>query len=274
MEHIGSSDLYSFKEHLMAIGLSKNTQTAYFRAVKNYKTKICILDAKHLSEYREYIIEKYKPRTVSQIICAINSYLAYIKSNIPKLRQVKISQINYLENVISEADYIRLLKNLKADGYVLFYLIIKLMATTGMRVSEVRLVSYRDVSMGYSDIASKGNRIRRVWIPDTVREEILTYLDNAKRNSGYVFISSKGNVITDSGIRTQLKYFAGKYNIRPEVMHPHSFRHFFAKQFLKQCSDIAMLADILGHSNIETTRIYLRNTQEEQRNIINNIVNW
>ncbi len=240
----------------------------------NYKVSSDSLDSIHLSEYREYIIKKYKPRTVNQIICAINSYLEFIKADIPKLKQVRVSQTSYLENVISEADYIYLLGKLKADSYELFYLIIKLMATTGMRVSEVRLVSCNDICIGYSDVVSKGNRLRRVWIPTTIRNEILAYLDTIKRSRGYVFISSRGNVITDSGIRTQLKYFASKYNIRPEVMHPHSFRHFFAKQFLKHCSDLAMLADILGHSNIETTRIYLRNTQEEQRNIINNIVNW
>ncbi len=370
MKNISEANIESFKEYLLAKGLSKNTQIAYLRAIQNYKTldykansntldydrvtsnaldckakintvgykgnsstsdymannnalddkansntlnykiksnasdyeaknntenyktnnstlnykvKSNSLDYKvrsnslnsiRLSEYREYIIKKYKPRTVNQIICAINSYLEFIKADIPKLKQVRVSQTSYLENVISEADYIYLLGKLKADGYELFYLIIKLMATTGMRVSEVRLVSCEDIRMGYSDVVSKGNRLRRVWIPNIIRNEILAYLNTTKRSRGYVFISSRGNVITDSGIRTQLKYFASKYNIRPEVMHPHSFRHFFAKQFLKHCSDLAMLADILGHSNIETTRIYLRNTQEEQRNIINNIVNW
>ena len=92
--------------------------------------------------------------------------------------------------------------------------------------------------------------------------------------SGYIFLNKQGNRITSCGIYTQLKTLALRYGINSDVVYPHSFRHRFAKSFLERCNDIAFLADLMGHESIETTRIYLRKTATEQREIVDNIIDW
>lgn len=94
------------------------------------------------------------------------------------------------------------------------------------------------------------------------------------RTSGYLFLNSSGKRITPRGIADRLKFFADKYGIDRDVIYPHSFRHRYAKNFLEKFSDIALLADLMGHESIETTRIYLRRTSLEQQEIVNKIVTW
>ena len=94
------------------------------------------------------------------------------------------------------------------------------------------------------------------------------------RESGFIFLNKYGDRITTRGISGQLKKYAIKYGVNPAVVYPHSFRHRFAKSFLERCTDIAFLADLMGHESIETTRIYLRKTATEQREIVDKIVDW
>lgn len=93
-------------------------------------------------------------------------------------------------------------------------------------------------------------------------------------SSGYIFLNRYGERITTRGIAIQLKHFADKYGLNREVVYPHSFRHRFAKNFLNKFNDIALLADLMGHESIETTRIYLRRTATEQRQIVDRVVTW
>ncbi|MCS2301850.1 tyrosine-type recombinase/integrase [Bacteroides ovatus] len=92
--------------------------------------------------------------------------------------------------------------------------------------------------------------------------------------SGYIFLNRFGERITTRGIAQQLKHFAEKYGMNKEVVYPHSFRHRFAKNFLDRFNDLALLADLMGHESIETTRIYLRRTASEQQKIVDKVVNW
>lgn len=99
-------------------------------------------------------------------------------------------------------------------------------------------------------------------------------MDAVQRNSGFLFLNKYGELITARGIAVQLKHFAMRYGLDPAVIYPHSFRHRFAKSFLERYNDIAMLADLMGHSSIEITRIYLRKTSTEQQSIINQVIDW
>jgi len=99
-------------------------------------------------------------------------------------------------------------------------------------------------------------------------------LNGTGRTSGYLFLNRFGERITPRGISQQLKNYAAKYGINPKVVYPHSFRHRFAKNFLDKYNDIALLADLMGHESIETTRIYLRRTASEQQALVDKIVTW
>ena len=148
------------------------------------------------------------------------------------------------------------------------------LTATGARVSELVQIKAEHVQIGYLDIYSKGGKLRRLYIPKNLQTEALKWLDEKKISSGYLFLNRFGQRITTRGIAQQLKHFAEKYGLNRDVVYPHSFRHRFAKNFLDRFNDIALLADLMGHESIETTRIYLRRTASEQRAIIDKVVNW
>jgi site-specific recombinase XerD len=187
---------------------------------------------------------------------------------------VKVQQKNFLENVISDADYKFLKTRLKADGYDEWYFVVWFMAATGARVSELLHIKAEHVLIGHLDLYSKGGKIRRLYIPKNLRIEATKWLKEQGRSSGYIFLNRFGERITTRGIAQQLKHFADKYGMNREVVYPHSFRHRFAKNFLDRFNDLALLADLMGHESIETTRIYLRRTASEQQKIVDKVVNW
>ena len=190
------------------------------------------------------------------------------------LNVLMLQQKNFLENVISDADYKFFKRKLKKDGRMEWYFVVRFLTATGVRISELIQIKVEHVHAGFFDIYSKGGKLRRLYIPNTLRKEALVWLEDNERYSGYLFLNKFGERITPRGIAVQLKTYAEEYGIDTKVIYPHSFRHRFAKNFLEKFNDVAFLADLMGHESIETTRIYLRKTSSEQQTIIDNIVTW
>ena len=180
----------------------------------------------------------------------------------------------FLENVVSNADYTFLKKQLKKDGNMQWYFVVWYLGATGARVSELIRIKIEHVNLGYFDLYSKGGKLRRLYIPKKLREETQKWLLEEQRTTGYLFLNRFGERITTRGISQQLKNYADKYGLDSKVIYPHSFRHLYAKNFLEKYNDIALLADLMGHESIETTRIYLRRTATEQQSLIDKIVTW
>lgn len=140
-------------------------------------------------------------------------------------------------------------------------------------MSELRQFRARHVNDGYMDIVSKGQKLRRVWIPEMLCKESARW--KSKANPDDLLFPGKGdNAISARGISLGLKRVALRYGIDQSVVYPHSFRHLFAKNFIERYPDIALLADLMGHESIETTRIYLRRTASEQRTAIDKVIDW
>ncbi len=263
-----------FKAHLMSTNLSESTITTYLYAVKQFQKNYGKLRKKNLRDYKVWLIENYNPRTVNLRLHAINSYLEIIGKEAWKLQLVRVQQKPFLENVISEADYTYFKAKLKQNNEILWYFVIRFLAATGARVSELVQFKTENVKAGYVDLYSKGGKLRRIYIPKALKEEALVWLSEREQKSSFIFSNRRGKRITTRGIASQLKKLALQYGIDPDVVYPHSFRHRFAKSFLERCNDIAFLADLMGHESIETTRIYLRKTSMEQRIIIDAIIDW
>jgi site-specific recombinase XerD len=151
---------------------------------------------------------------------------------------------------------------------------VRYLAATGARISELVQIKIEHVHTGYIDIYGKGGKVRRIYIPKSLRVETLKWLETMDMNSGYLFLNRFGEKITTRGVAHQLKIFAAEYGMDTKVVYPHSFRHRFAKNFLDKYNDLAFLADLMGHESIETTRIYLRKTANEQQEIVDKIVTW
>ena len=266
--------LQSFQNFLLQENMSKNTISAYIYTIRDFYAHHKELTKNNLLLYKNHLIENKSPKTVNLRLQAINRYLDFQRKPKWKLRSVKVQQRSFLENVISNADYIFLKNSLKNDNHTEWYFVVRFLAATGARVSELIQFKVEHIHIGYLDLYTKGGKIRRLFIPATLRQEALEWLSNTHRTSGYLFLNRFGERITTRGIAQQLKHFAHLYGLNPEVVYPHSFRHRYAKNFLDKYNDIALLADLMGHESIETTRIYLRRTATEQQHLIDTIVSW
>ena len=263
-----------FEKYLKGTNLADNTVSAYLFALRQYSEHFDGISKKNLRDYKVFLIEKYKPKTVNLRLRAINCYLENIGKGNLKVKFIKVQQKAFLENVISEADYEYFKSSLKRDGEIYWYFVIRFLAATGARVSELIQIKVEHVKIGYLDLLSKGGKLRRIYIPKTMKDEALSWLADKKQDSGFIFLNKCGDRITTRGISGQLKKLAARYKIDPVVVYPHSFRHRFAKSFLERFNDIAFLADLMGHESIETTRIYLRKTATEQQSIVDKIIDW
>ena len=263
-----------FERHLGGTNLSENTKASYLFAVRQYNDQYGEVTQKNLRSYKVWLIENYKPKTVNLRLRAINCYLESVGKEKWKLPFVRVQQKAFLENVISEADYEYFKNCLKHDNEMFWYFVIRFLAATGARVSELIQIKVEHIKLGHLDLYSKGGKLRRIYIPKALQDEALSWLAEKQQESGFIFLNKYGERITTLGISGQLKKLAVRYEIDPVVVYPHSFRHRFAKSFLERCNDIAFLADLMGHESIETTRIYLRKTATEQREIVDKIIDW
>lgn len=265
---------FSFEEYLKKKNLSQNTIKSYLFTVKQYQSKYLIINKKNLQVYKTFLVENYKIKTVNLRIQAINTYLKYLKKENLRLPLLKLQQKNFLENVISEADYEYFKKCLKNDKEMYWYFVIRFITATGARISELIQFKVEHVKIGYFDLYSKGGKLRRIYIPQKLQVEALKWFEQNNITEGFIFKNKYGNKITARGISGELKKLGIKYGLDSKVIYPHSFRHRFAKSFLDRFNDISLLADLMGHESIETTRIYLRRTSTEQQEIVNKIIDW
>ena len=229
------AEIDNFEMFLRQENMSENTVSAYCFAVTDFFNRKKELTKKNLLMYKTYLMETFKPKTVNLRIQGINKYLEYTME---------------------------------------WYFVVRYLAATGARVSELIQIKIEHVKVGYIDIYGKGGKYRRIFIPKKLREETNTWLNQNVRTEGYLFLNRYEERITARGISQQLKNYAEKYGLNTKVVYPHSFRHRFAKNFLEKYNDIALLADLMGHESIETTRIYLRKSSMEQQFIVDKVVTW
>ena len=264
----------TFEDYLKKGNLSGNTIESYLWTVNYFTTNYEKVSKENLLAYKGYLMEHFKPKIVNLRIQAINKYLEYLEKPQLRLKAVKIQQKSFLENVISNADYAFLKNKLKKEENQEWYFVVRFLAATGARVSELIQMKVEHVQIGYFDIYTKGGKIRRIYIPKSLRKEATEWLNSTNRTSGYLFLNRFGERITTRGIAQQLKNYATKYGLNEKVVYPHSFRHRFAKNFLEKFNDISLLADLMGHESIETTRIYLRRSSAEQQEIVDKVITW
>ena len=266
--------LTEFQTFLRERRLSDNTILSYCGSVRLYRSLYPAISRRFLKQYRGYLLGHYKPSTACQRIHGINRFLEY--QNMPELRlaPVRPRGVSFQDRVISDQDYRTLKRRLKKDGAEKWYFIVWFLGATGARVSELLCFKAEHLPAGYMDLYSKGGKMRRIYFPESLRREALPRLQEAGLNTGFIFTNRRGAPITPRGIHSQLKVLAKRYGIPEKTVYPHAFRHRFAINFLDKFNDISLLADLLGHDSVETTKIYLTKSSEEQRELIDSIVTW
>lgn len=260
-----------FKLHMMDLERSKNTIDAYVRSVKIFYDRYNEVSKKNMLDFKKWQLEKWKPKTAHNRIVALNQYCIFIGHPEFCVKGIKIHNSTTVENVITEEEYNRLLEGLKNDRNEKGYWMIKYLAKTGARVSEFIRLTKDSLENGYCEMWTKG-KIRRIYIPKNLIEESKDYFKD--NDSELLFTNRHGSSLTARGVSQNIKNWARKYGVREEVAHPHSFRHLYAIEFLKHNSNIALLADLMGHSSVNTTSIYLKLSKEEQMRQFNEASNW
>ena len=264
---------------------SEHTVRAYVFAVRNFYAQYQKFSTAALNRCKIELLDRYKPQTVNQRICALNQYLRFMQAHasgpaarlfcsLKPLKLVRLQQKSFLENVISNSDFNYLKTQLLRDGCLRWYYILRLLTATGVRVSELLQMKYEHLEAGFMEICGKAGKTRRVLIPQELCREAMDYYRKQRITSGFIILNAKGKPVTARGIAAMLKTFALRYHMNEHTMHPHAFRHLYAQNFLKKYPDISLLADLMGHDSIETTRIYLKKSGAQQRKLVDQVVTW
>lgn len=264
-------DLYDFEEYLLDEELAQNTRKSYLFAMENFFSRYDELNKRNVIAWKADMQTRLKPKSVNLRLSAVEKYCKFKGLYIP-VKRVKIQQVGRVENVITPEQYDRLVQGLEADGQIRWVIIVKMMAKTGARISEVLRFTKKDLKTGYVDLYTKG-KVRRVYFPKSLADELSPYIADLSDND-ILCTNRKGEPLTSKGLYSQLRILAEKYGVPKENAHPHSFRHFFAIEFLKRNNNISLLADLLGHSGVNTTMIYLRMSQAQQQEALDAAVNW
>ena len=262
-----------FQEKLIAEERNLNTIKKYCQDLILFKkwigdrdiTKEILLDWKET-----LILNGYKGTTINGKIISINLYLNYIGLTEYKVKPLKIQKKFFREssNELDKDDYKKLIYTAKKLGKKRLLLIMETICATGIRVSELKYITVNAVRDGKTEILLKG-KLRTIIIPKKLCKKLQCYAREKNIYDGEIFVTRSGKSMSRKQIWAEMKSICIKAEVESSKVFPHNFRHLFAKCFYEICNDISKLADILGHSSIETTRIYLISTYEKHLYILN-----
>ncbi len=224
-------------------------------------------------EYKRHLQENgYAVRSINSVIASLNGLFAFMGLHHCKLKSIKLQRPIYCaeEQELTRAEYIRLLQTAGKMGNERLHLILQTICGTGIRVSELQSITVRAVRRGEAVVSLKG-KTRTVFIVKALQTRLLRYIARHKITEGSVFVTRSGKPIDRISIWREMKGLCQSAKVDPQKVFPHNLRHLFARTFYKMEKDIAKLADILGHSNINTTRIYMISTGNEHRMRIENM---
>ena len=259
--------LSGFANHLYQEEKSKATQEKYLRDVRAFCdftngdeiTKELVLDWK-----KKLVEQGYAVRSVNSMLASVNSLLDYLGLPQCKVKNIRTQQQTFCseEKELTKTEYLRLLEVSKPKKQL--NLIIQTICGTGIRVSELQHFTVESVSRGAVVVHCKG-KTRTILVPGRLKKMLLQYAKQCRIGSGPIFLGRNGNPLDRSRIWRQMKNLCQAAQVKESKVFPHNLRKLFARTFYGIEKDIAKLADILGHSSINTTRIYIISTGQEHR---------
>lgn len=216
--------------------------------------------------YKSYLCERYAPASVNAALSSLNSFFNFMEWYDLRVKNLKIQKQIFAstDKELTKAEYDRLLQAAKQKKNERLYFLMQTICSTGIRVSEVRYVTVEAVVRGIAEINCKGKR-RQVFLPKQLCQILKQYIKEQKIKSGAVFVTRKGNPLDRSNIWSDMKKLCKAANVSDKKVFPHNLRHLFARTYYSLQKDIVRLADILGHSSVNTTRIYTMETGEIHR---------
>lgn len=268
MRKITEKTISDFKEYLLAEEKSEATIDKYIRDIKAFCAFIKgrEFDKKDVLEYKSRIIEKYAPASVNSMLSSLNALFAFLEWHEMKVKTLKVQKQVFLssEKELTKGEYERLLGAAKSKGNERLYMLMQTICSCGIRVSEVRFITVEAINREYAEVACKGKR-RRVFLPRDLCVMIKRYCRERNIKSGAVFVTKNGQPLDRSNIWSDMKKLCKSAGVSEEKVFPHNLRHLFARTYYSLQKDIVRLADILGHSSVNTTRIYTAESGEIHR---------
>ena len=265
---ITSLMITKFEKYLRTEEKSENTIKKYMRDVKNFYQYANgkKIDKYVAIEFKTMLIEKYEITSANSIIAAVNAFLRFLGWGDCCIKQFKVQKSVFCneEKTLSREEYIRLVNVAKQRGNDRLSLILQTICGTGIRVSELPFITIENVRRGEAVVSLKG-KTRTIFIVRALQKKLLRYAADKKIAAGAIFITRNGNPMSRTNIWREMKNLCEHAGVKIGKVFPHNLRHLFARTFYGVEKDIAKLADILGHSSINTTRIYIITSRNEHR---------
>ncbi len=273
MEMILNQQLQQFHRTLYAEEKSPATIRKYLHDVKKFflyaqgqpLTKELVL------AYKEHLLEQYAVSSANTMLVSLNCFFSW--SGVPELRVKTVRQQRETfrkDKELTKAEYLRLLDTAQKQKKLWLRLVMETICATGIRVSELRHITVEAFQRGTAKITCKGKH-RQIFLPKRLCAKLKEYCRQRKIKSGSVFVTKNGTALDRSNIWSAMKKLCRECGVAEEKVFPHNLRHLFARVFLTIEKDISKLADILGHTSLNTTRIYTLSSGAEHRRRINQL---
>ncbi len=271
---ITNSAILAFEKYLKDDEKSANTVAKYLHDLYYFLdfTQGQAIDKSMMLDYKSLLGEQYAPSSANSMIAAVNAFLRFMGWVDCCIKQFKVQKKAFCseEKELTKAEYIRLVNAAKAEGNERLNLILQTICGTGIRVSELQFITVEAVRKGEAVVSCK-NKTRTVFIVRELQKKLLNYIKAKGITTGCIFITKSGKPMSRCNIWREMKALCEQAGVSHDKVFPHNLRHLFARTFYGIEKDIAKLADILGHSNINTTRIYIITTGAEHKRKMENM---
>ena len=266
---ITEQTLKEYEAYLQDEERSRATVEKYIRDVKRFLGFLSGnggIEKEKVREYKEMLREQYKITSANSMLAAMNNFFVFLGREELKVKLFKIQRSTYSrpEKEITEKEYAKLIKAARADGDERMSMLLQTIGSTGIRISELKFITVEAVNAGRAEIYNKG-KSRVVLLPTELTRLLKTYCRKMGMASGSIFITRNGTPMDRSNISKRMKQLGREAGVDVAKVFPHNLRHLFARVFYSIEKDVVRLMDLLGHSNISTTRIYTMTTEEQPR---------
>ena len=266
---ISKEMLPAYREYLQDEERSRATVEKYLRDVRvflEYVGENQVLGKERIREYKEGLRERYKISSANSMLAAVNSFLVFLGREEMKVKLFKVQKVLYSrpEREMTEKDYEKLVRTARRCGDLSMSMLLQTIGSTGIRISELRFITVESLEAGRAEIYNKG-KSRVVLLPVELTRLLKKYCRKEGIASGSIFVTRQGNPVDRSNVSKRMKQLGREAGGDTEKVFPHNLRHLFARIFYSIEKDVVRLMDLLGHSSIDTTRIYTMTTEEQPR---------
>lgn len=271
--NIQEKDIREFKQYLYERENAPSTIKKYMTDIRTFFGYLGTdrnVDKSRLLLYKEWLLEHYAVSSANSMLAALNQFLKFMGCESLRVKRIKIQRSLFLqeEKELTSGEFRQLVETARSQGKEQLALCMETIAVTGIRISELQYFTIERVKKGRIEIFNKG-KYRRIFLPEAIRKKLLAYCRQQGIREGCIFITRNGKPKDRSNIWSEMKALQEKTGIKGSKIFPHNFRHLFARAYYNSTKDLVGLADLLGHSSLNVTRVYTSTSGEMYQKQLN-----